>query len=60
MKTKSKPTPWLNHRACDTEAEARAYADSLIGGGIIQLQDDGKHHVFGADEFARKIEAGEL
>ncbi len=43
----SQPIPWLNYRVCDTEAEAEAFADTLIDGGVIQYQDDGKWHVFG-------------
>lgn len=52
-------TPFLNHKACDTEREAHEYSDQLIGGAVIQLQDDGKWHAFGAREFAEKVAAGE-
>jgi hypothetical protein len=55
MKTK----PYLNYRACTSEAEAEAFANQLIGGGIIQLQDDGLWHVFGAREFAERVANGE-
>lgn len=39
--------------------EAEEYANSLIGGGVIQEQ--GKfYHVFGANELKEKIAAGEI
>ena len=56
MKTTNEP--WLNYRACETEQEAEDFANQLIGGGIIQLQDDGRWHVFGFRELQERISKG--
>lgn len=51
-------TPWLNHKTCDTEQEAEQFCNQLIGGGFIQLQDDGKWHAFGLRELQDRIAQG--
>ena len=48
------PYQWMNHKLCASEAEAEAFADTLIGGGVIQEQEDG-WHCFGFFELQRKI-----